>query len=68
MKNLGRTNIWGLLFIILVIAVIFGRASIWHIIFFPFYMVAGLLGFILGIVLLVVIICSIALICIHFFG
>ena len=52
MKNSGGISVWGLLFIILILAVIFGRASIWHIIFFPFYMLAGILGFLLGVVLI----------------
>ena len=67
MKNSGRTNIWGLLFIILIVAVIMGKASFWHIIFFPFYMVAGLLGIILGIVLLAAFIFVIVLILSYFF-
>ena len=68
MKNSGRISIWGLLFIILIVAVFMGKASIWHILFFPFYMFAGILGLLLGVVLLIAIICIIALILIYFFG
>lgn len=68
MKDSGRISILGLIFIILIVAIILGKASIWHIIFFPFYMFAGLLGFILGVVLLIAVIALIAFILIHFFG
>ena len=68
MKNEGRISIWGILFLILVLAVIFGKTSFWHIVFFPFYMSLGILGMILGIILLVVVICVIGLLLIKIFG
>lgn len=68
MKNSGRVSVWGLLFIILIIAVIFGKASFWHIIFFPFYILGGILGFMLGIILLVLFIIAIIVVLNWIFG
>ena len=67
MRNNG-IGIIGLLFIILLIAVIFGTTSIWHIIFFPFYVLGGILGFILGIALICLVIIGICAICIKIFN
>ncbi len=57
-----RINILGIILIILVLAVIFGKASFWHIVFFPFYAIAGLFGLILGIILIALILVGIAFI------
>ena len=61
MKNSGeiRIGLISILFIALIVAVFMGKASFWHIIFFPFYVIGGALGIILGILFLIVIIIGI---------
>ena len=64
----GRISIWTILFIVLIVLICMGKASIWHIIFFPFYILGGILGFILAGILVFVILAGAFFLLIHFFG
>ena len=65
MRNNG-ISIIGLIFVILIVAVILGKTSFWHIVFFPFYLLGGVLGLIFGVLLLVGGIIGIMLLIVHF--
>lgn len=53
MRNKGevRVGFIGLLFVVLLVLVILGKLSGWHLILFPFYILGGCFGIALSVVL-----------------